>query len=148
MHRHFHDLVSIYSVYVLLSGVAGCASESNTVGARYESCAEQVADKDLQVSSLGCFTPKSRYILEGIIREEATSRRMLKALVSYQDLLKYTEVMGPAEISGSTALLRVRKGRQVFTVVLERDSGDGEWRIDATELPQFWQKLHRASRGG
>ncbi|MEC8022975.1 MAG: hypothetical protein VX223_03515, partial [Myxococcota bacterium] len=73
---------------------------------------------------------------------------MLKALVSYQDLLKYTEVMGPAEISGSTALLRVRKGRQVFTVVLERDSGDGEWRIDATELPQFWQKLHRASRGG
>ena len=112
---------------------------------RYIECAELVADKDTRLDSLDCFTPKSKQILVGLMREESTSKGRIGALGTYRKLLSYDEVITPAEVYGSLAILRTKKGRRQTTVYLERGEKDGKWRIDAIELIRFWSVLTSAA---
>ena len=122
---------------------SACGGQGESVEARLAQCSELVADKDAQDAALDCFTEKSRALLSGLLREQKTSNGLLVGLVSFQELLKYTEVVGSPEVRGETALAQVKKGSQRYTILLERESADGKWRVDVTELPTFWTKLSR-----
>ena len=146
-------MVSAYRPYYLIALLlmmlvicSGCGAQEEDIAGRFERCAERVADRDLQVESLECFTPKSQVLLRGLMRESKASR--LDGLISYQKLLAYNEIMNAPEVDAAIALLRVRRGKQVYTVIMRRHTETGEWQIDVTELPGFWQKLHRAATEG
>ena len=131
---------------LIFSVLAACDSETEVIEARYIACADLVSDKDMRLESLDCFTSKSKTILEGLMRESSTSRGRIDGLGRYRKLLDYDEVISPAEVHGSLALLWIKKGRRQSIVLLERSPEDGKWRIDAVELVRFWSVLNTAAK--
>ena len=145
MHLPLRTYRSTSLALLVLCNAAACGPDGTGVADRYMECADLVADKDARLESLDCFTPKSREILRGLMREEETSYGMTDALGRYRKLLDYDELLTPAEVHGSFATLHVKKGRRQNTVVFEQDETDGKWRIDAVELVRFWSVLNTAA---
>jgi len=96
-------------------------------------------DRD-QAAYLACFTDKSRRLLQNLRAVEDTTRKTLHYLSDPFVLLPEGPIEEPRSVEGNVAVVPVGSGKKRAEVVLLKEAG--EWRIEALELPAFWEPLH------
>ena len=126
----------------------GCKSEPTTVEDRFLECRDLVLNKETREESLSCFTPHSQGILRRLLAERKRSGGVLGYMTRYSKLLDYDEIVVPADIVGNVAVLVVSKRRRQATILMEYDSDEDQWTIEALELPGFWAPLDSAREDG
>jgi hypothetical protein len=131
----------IFPVWIvsLLLASTGCDQEVEPLTERLNQCRDLVEDRDPErrKASLDCFDQNSREILSRLIEQSEP----LDYMGRYRKLLDFDEILAD-EVYDRIAVFLVRKGRSESRVVMVLE--EGEWKIDALELRNFWRPLDEA----
>lgn len=125
----------LFLVVLVSWALAGCAAGPE---ATWDRAQQARRDKDT-AAWLDCFTARTQKVLANLDAFQATARKDLRWLNDPFTLLPEGSPAQPATVEGNVALLRVGTGKHELEVVMIREAG--QWRIEALELPTFWQPL-------
>jgi hypothetical protein len=143
-----YRFVSIIACALLFQ--TGCGNE---IKDRFEECRKRVENASTENAealnpSLSCFTKHSRHFLANLMLSQRRQGGQFEYMAGseYQKLLGYSEMEETPTIIGDLALLNVNDGTgpsgERAVIVFAKE--DGQWRIDAIELPRLWQPLNLA----
>ena len=116
--------------------VAGCKASPTEAYERAKAAAE-AKDEDALLANL---TEKSATLLTRLGEVDKASGGRLRYIRNPLEIHRFGEVVGE-DVNDTRAVLTVQERGQQQRVLLVFE--DGAWRIEATELPDFWAPLRQ-----